>query len=68
MLRKITEYASELRKFSLFYILKLLFPSIFCWYTSDTLSQKHIYFQVSNYICIHIQYTVSFDYLWYGAT
>ena len=29
--------ASELRKFSHFYILKLLFPSIFCWYT-DTLS------------------------------
>ena len=38
-------------------ILKLLFPSIYCWYTSDTLSQKHIYFQVSNYICIH--YTIN---------
>ena len=25
--------------------------------TSDTLSQKHIYFQVSNYICIH--YTIN---------
>ena len=31
-LRKIYEYASELRKFSHFYILKLLFPFIFCWY------------------------------------
>ena len=31
-LRKIYEYASELRKFSHFHILKLLFPSIFCWY------------------------------------
>ena len=28
-----------------FHNLKLLFPSIFCWYTSDTLSQKHIYFR-----------------------
>ena len=31
-LRKIYEYASELRKFSHFHILNLLFPSIFCWY------------------------------------
>ena len=26
------DYASELRKFRYFYILKLLFLSIFCWY------------------------------------
>ena len=31
-LRKIYEYASELRKFLHFHILKLLFRSIFCWY------------------------------------
>ena len=31
-LRKIYEHASELRKFSHFHILKLLFLSIFCWY------------------------------------
>ena len=30
--KKIYVYASELRKFSHFHILKLLFPSIFCWY------------------------------------
>ena len=56
-LRKIYEYASELnklRKFVHFHIQKLLFPSIFVG-SSGTLSQKHIYIQVSNYICIHIQ-------------
>ena len=31
-LRKIYEYASELRKLSHFHILKLLFPFIFSWY------------------------------------
>ena len=30
--RNIYEYASKLRNFSNFQILKLLFPSIFCWY------------------------------------
>ena len=63
-LRKIYEYASELRKFSHFHILKLLFPSIFCD-TSDTLSQKHIHFQVSNNICIHI-YIMHFPFISYG--
>ena len=38
--------ASELSKFSQFHILKLLFPFIYYFGTSDTLSQKHIYFQV----------------------
>ena len=51
-------------------ILKRLFPSMFCFVgTSDNLSQKHIYFQVSNYISIHT-YTinaVSYHYLWYMA-
>ena len=41
-------YASELRKFSHFYILKLLFLSIFCWYfryfvgTNDMLVGLHV--------------------------
>ena len=45
--------ATELREISDFHILKLLFLSIFCWYTSDTLSvQKtslsaYIYQQIS---------------------
>ena len=40
-LRKIYEYASELRKFSHFHILKLLFPSIFCWYFRYFVSETH---------------------------
>ena len=39
--------ASELRKFSHFHMLKLLFPSIFCWYfryfVSETFSLYHLY-------------------------
>ena len=47
-LRKtIYEYASELRKFSHFHMLKLLFPSIFSWYfryfVSETFSLYHLY-------------------------
>ena len=34
-------YASELKYFGDFFILKLLFPSIFLFGISDTLSQKH---------------------------
>ena len=50
-------YASEreLRTFSHFHILKLLFPSIFCWYFRYFVSETYIYSQVSKYICIHIQ-------------
>ena len=64
--RKINEYASErgaseLGKFSHFHILKCYFLQYSVGGTSDTLSQKHIYFQVSNYICIiiyiHNQYS-----------
>ena len=59
--------ASELRKFSHFHILKLLFPQYFVG-TSDTLSQKHIHFLVSNNICIHIHYQFIFLYhLWYDV-
>ena len=42
-LRKVYEYASELRKCLHLLILKLLFHSIFCWYFVGTLSQKHIF-------------------------
>ena len=47
--------ASELGKCSHFHILKCYFLQ-YSVCTSDTLSQKHIYFQVSNYICIHYIY------------
>ena len=60
-LRKIYEYASELRKCSHFHILKLLFPS-YSVGTSDTLSQKHIFSGLK----LHM-HAVSFYYLWYGA-
>ena len=40
--------ASEPRKFSHFHMLKLLFPSIFCWYfryfVSETFSLYHLYY------------------------
>ena len=56
--------ASELGNFSHFQILKLLFLQ-YSVGTSDTLSQKHIYFQVSNYICIYIQ-SMQFPVITYG--
>ena len=34
--------------------------------TSDNLSQKHIYFQVSNNICIHNTQSMHFPYITYG--
>ena len=50
--------ASELRKFSHFYILKRQFPSIIMLlHGIDILCLRNIYFQVSNYICIH--YTIN---------
>ena len=45
--------ASELGIFSHFHILKLLFPSIFCWYFWYFISETH--FRVSKYIFIYIQ-------------
>ena len=52
-IERIYEYASERRASELgkclhFHILKLLFPSIYCWYFWYFISE-HIYFQVSNY-------------------
>ena len=55
--------ASEPRKFSHFHILKLLFPSIFCWYLWYFVSEKYIF---RSQICIIIN-AVSFYYLWYGT-
>ena len=61
--------ASELRIFSHFHILKLLFPSLQYFVgTSDTLSQEH---NISG-LKIHKLHTyiinvVPFYYLWYGA-
>ena len=67
-LRKIYEYASELRKFSHFHILKLLFPLIFCWYFWYFISETYIFSCLK--LHLHAYYTinaVSFYYLWYGA-
>ena len=55
--------SSELRKFSHFHILKLLFPSTFCWYIVK------IYFKVSNYICIFLHryiQSMQFPFITYG--
>ena len=54
---KIYEYASELRKFSHFHILKLISFNILL--VLMILCLRNIYFQVSNYICIIIN-AVSF--------
>ena len=43
--------ASELRTFSHFHILKLLFPSLNVLLVLMILCLRNIYFQVSNYIC-----------------
>ena len=43
-------YASELRKCSHFHILKLLFPSIFCWYFRYFVSETF------NFRCQHSPY------------
>ena len=57
--------ASELRKFSHFHILKVLFPSIFCWYFRYFVSETYLISGVNN-ICIH-QCSFPVLYLWYGA-
>ena len=69
-LRKIYEYASELRKFSHFYILKQQFFSICCWYFRYTLSQKHIFrFQITSaYIynqCSFLLLLMTLRYIYY---
>ena len=49
--------ASELRNCSNFHMLKLLFPAIFCWYTSDTLSQPETFSLYHLYVIYKRQYT-----------
>ena len=58
--------ASELRQFSHFRILKLLFPSIFCWYFRP-LCHRNIHFQVSNYIYIHTVQSMQFPSITYAC-
>ena len=41
-------YASERGNFSNFHILKLLFPSIFCWYFWYFISETHIFSQITS--------------------
>ena len=59
--------ASELRTFSHFHILKLLFPSIFCWYFRYTLSEIYTFSGLKLYMHTYTINAVSFYFLWYGA-
>ena len=63
---KIYEYASELRQFLHFHILKLLFLQ-YSVGTYDTLSQKYIFSGLKLHRCIiyYIINAVFFYYLWY---
>ena len=61
--------ASELRTFLHLLILKLLLPSIFCWYFRYFVSETYIYISC---LQLHLHtYTyingVSCHYLWYGT-
>ena len=58
--------ASELRKFSHFHILKLLFPSILCWYFRYFVSETYLISGV-NILHTYTISAVSFYYSWYGA-
>ena len=56
---KIYEYASErgaseLDFFSHFHILKLLFPSIFCWYFWYFISETYIFSKTDKMITLHL--------------
>ena len=64
-LREIYEYASELRIFSHFHILKLLFPYIILFVLQILCHRNIIIFQVSNYICILIQ-SLQIPFITYG--
>ena len=52
------------RAYNFFAFLKLQFPSIFCWYFRYFVSER-LYFQISNYISIHIQ-SIQFPFITYG--
>ena len=56
--------ASELGKFSHFHILKLLFPSIFCWYF--WLYLRNTFSGLKVHLHIHTINSVGY-YLWYGV-
>ena len=59
--------ASELRKSLHLLILKLLFPSIFCWYFRYFVSETFSGLQLHLHIYTYTINAVSFDYLWYGT-
>ena len=69
--------ASELRIFSRFHILRLLFPSIFCWYfryivsvyANELRKYWHVYFPKLLFIsifCRYIRYFVGTNYMLVG--
>ena len=66
-LRKMYEYESarseRASKFSHFHILKLLFPSIFCWYFRYFVSETH---SLSVILLSNYQLSLSYH-LWYDA-
>ena len=57
--------ASELRKFSHFHILKLLFFSIFCWYFWKFVSETYLVSGLK--LHLHTINAVSLYSFWYGA-
>ena len=61
------DYASELRKFSHFHILKLPFLSIFCWYFRYFVSETFIFRSqiTSAYIGLYTQ-SMQFPFITYG--
>ena len=59
--------ASERGNFSHFHILKLLFPSIFCWYFWYFISETHIFSGLKLHLHIHTINAVPCYYLWYGV-
>ena len=66
-IEKVYVYASEPRKFLHFYILKLLFPSIFCWYFRYFVSETFIFRSqiTSTYIGLYTQ-SMQFPLFTYG--
>ena len=57
--------ASERGNFSHFHILKLLFPSIFCWYFWYFISETHIFSGLKLHLHIYIQ-SMQFPVITYG--
>ena len=60
-------YASERGKFSHFHILKLLFPSILCWYFWYLISETYIFSGLKLHLHTHAINAVPCYYLWYGV-